>query len=305
MSGRLLARASAAVLAALNLAAMTSCGSKEKEAPANDPSHRTPPAADVAELEIRTSGVDRFSTCPPPGELGQHWIPAPFPWTAPPATDAGADNPLDEAFIARTKDRTLTEIAVEATHRDFRSCYRKGLVHHPTQDGRVAIVLRIGPTGRVLNVEEYGACEIDPEAIHCMKGVAARLRFPPPANGSETVTIPATFTSRDGVRRTVATTNDSYTAGAYITIEGGRPAFHACADDAKRQLKATQATGTFTMNIASDGRVLRAHVDPWSGEQSLLICAARALEGLRFAPPPSGTGTVIARLNFNPRQGSR
>jgi hypothetical protein len=305
MGGRPLARAWICTLVALGLVAMTSCGSKDKEIPPNDPSHRTPPAADVAELEIRTVGVDRFSTCPPPGDLGQHWIPQPFPWTPPANSDAGSEPMPDESFIARTKDRTLTEIAVEATHRDFRSCYRRGLVHHPTQDGRVAIVLRIGPSGRVLNVEEYAACELDPESIHCMKNIAARLRFPPPANGTETVTIPATFTSRDGVRRTTTTTNDSYTAAAYLTIEGGRPAFHACVDDAKRQLRPTQATGTFTMNIAPDGRVLRAHVDPWTGEQSLLLCAARALEGLRFAPPPSGTGTVIARLNFNPRQGSR
>ncbi len=306
MGGRSLTRAFVVASAASVAAAMTSCGSKDREPPANEPSQRTPPAADVAELEIRSEGVDRFSMCPPPGSLGQHWIPPPFPWTPPAsATDAGVEHPIDEALIARTKDRTLTEIAVEATHRDFRSCYRKALVRHPTQDGRVAIVLRLGPTGRVLNVEEYGACELDPEAIHCMKGVAARLRFPPPATGEETVTIPATFTSRDGVRRTVATTNDSYTAAAYITIEGARPALHACANEAKQQLKPTQATGTFTMSIATDGRVLRAHVDPWTGELSLLQCAARALEGLQFAPPPSGSGTVIARLNFNPRQGSR
>jgi hypothetical protein len=305
MGGRSLARAWVCTLVALGPVAMWSCASKEKEITPNDPSHRTPPAADVAELEIRSDGVDRFATCPPPGDLGQNWIPSPFPWTAPATVDAGVEPMLDESFLARTKDRTLTEIAVEATHREFRSCYRRGLVHHPTQDGRVAIVLRIGPNGRVLNVEEYGACELDPESVHCMKGIAARLRFPPPANGSETVTIPATFTSRDGVRRTMTTTNDAYTAAAYVTIEGGRPAFHACANDAKRQLRPTQATGTFTMNIAADGHVLRAHVDPWTGEQSLLMCAARALEGLRFAPPPSGTGTVIARLNFNPRQGSR
>ena len=56
-----------------------------------------------------------------------------------------------------------------------------------------------------------------------MKDVAARLRFPPPPSGSDTVVIPAVFTSRDGVRRATGTPNDSYTARAYVTLEAARP----------------------------------------------------------------------------------
>jgi|GEM_PF-1304803 len=285
--------------------AASSCGSKEA-LPTNDPSRIDPPAADVPELEIRSNGIDRFTVCPPPGDLGQHWIPPLPAWTAPPAAaDAGPALPMDEDFIARTADRTPTELAVAATHRDFRSCYRRGLVRHPTQDGRVAIVVRIGPHGRVARVESYGACELAPESISCMYGVAERLRFPPPPEGSDTVTIPATFTSRDGVRRTVPTANDSYTAAAYVTIEVARPALHACEEAARKEGRPVQSTGTFTLDIAADGRVTKAHVDPWAGDQTLLSCAARALEALRFASPVGGKGTVIARLNFNPRQGSR
>lgn len=297
----------------LGLTTLTSsCGNKEAEP--SDPSRlKSAPAADVPELEIRASGVDRFTTCPPPGDLGQHWIP-PIPSWSPPAGavaaargDAGVSVPgyIDSDFIARTKDRTLTEIAVDQTHRDFRSCYRQGLVHYPTQDGRVAIVLRIGPDGRVAKVESYAACELAPESISCMYGVAQRLRFPPPAEGSETVTIPAVFTSRDGVRRTVPTDNDSYTAGAYVTLETARPGLHACEDSARHEGRVVTATGTFTLDLAADGHVTKAHIDPWTGDQSLLTCAARALETLKFAAPDGGRGTVIARLNFNPRQGTR
>jgi hypothetical protein len=280
------------------------CGSSEPAVPTS-PIHLTPPAADVAELEIRALGVDRFTTCPPPGALGQHWIPQPFPWTPPPPSAGAAPLPMDEDFVARTRGRSLTELAVEATHREFRSCYMKSLLHDPTQDGRVAIVLRVGADGRVLRTEEYAACEILPDAIACMKSTAARLRFPPPASGTETITIPSMFTSRDGVRRSSATANDAYTAAAYVTIESGRPAYHACEEQARRELRSIEASGTFNMAIARDGRVIRAHIDPWKGDQDLLMCAARALEALKFAPPPGGAGTVIARLNFNPRQGSR
>ena len=285
--------------------AIASCGSNEG-LPANDPSRIDPPAADVPELEIRSNGIDRFTVCPPPGDLGQHWIPPLPAWSPPPAeADAGPALPIDQDFIARTTDRTPTELAVEATHRDFRSCYRRGLVRHPTQDGRVAIVVRIGSTGRVAKVESYGACELAAESIACMYGVAQRLRFPPPAEGSDTVTIPATFTSRDGVRRTVPTAIDAYTAGAYVTLEVARPALHACEEAARREGRQAHSTGTFTLDIGADGRVTKAHVDPWTGDQPLLLCAARAFEAFHFTPPAGGKGTVIARLNFNPRQGGR
>jgi hypothetical protein len=270
-----------------------------------DPSKLRTPVAEIAELEIRAVGVDRFKICPPPGELGQQWFPQPATWSPPASADAGAPAPIDEGYVTRTHDHTPTEQAVEATHRDFRSCYRRGLVHDPAQDGRVAIVLRVGPDGRVARVEEYAACEIAVESISCMKSAASRLRFPPPAAGSDTIIIPAVFTSRDGVRRSMGTINESYTARAYVMFEGARPGLHVCEQQARRDLRPVQATGTFTLSLDVNGKVTRAHVDPWTGEQSILACAARELEKLHFPPPPSGAGFVIARLNFNPRQGSR
>ena len=286
---------------------LSSCGGESGMVPI-DPSKGRTPVAEVAELEIRGGGVDRFRVCPPPGELGQPWFPQPPPWTPPPTVPGAPAQPaesIDQDFIARTKDRTPTELAVDATHREFRACYRRGLVHDPAQDGRVAVVLRIGPDGRVQRVDEYAACEISVESISCMKAAAARLRFPPPAAGSDTVLIPAVFTSRDGVRRSSGTANDTYAAAAYIVMESARPGFHACEAQARHDLRPVQATGTFTLTLGADGQVLRAHVDPWTGEQSILACAAHELEKLRFTAPPNGNGFVIARLNFNPRQGSR
>ena len=299
------ARAIVAVLGTAILASTSSCGGDQPGMVPIDPSKGRTPVADISELEIRAVGVDRFAICPPPGDLGQPWFPQPTTWTAPPVVDAGASEPIDESLVTRTQDRTPTEQAVEATHREFRACYRRGLVRDPAQEGRVAIVLRVGADGHVAKVEEYAACEIAVESIGCMKSAAARLRFPPPASGSDTILIPAAFTSRDGVRRSSGTLNDAYTARAYIVMEAARPGLHMCEQQARRDLRPVQATGTFTMTLGADGQVLRAHVDPWSGEQSILACAAHELEKLRFAAPPNGTGFVIARLNFNPRQGTR
>src|SRR6185436_174558 len=104
--------------------------------------------------------------------------------------------------------------------------------------------------------------------------------------------IPAVFTSRDGLPRTSATTNDAYTASAYLTIEAARPALHECDAQARREGRPLQATGTFTMNVAADGRVTKTHVDPYTGERTLLECAVRALDQLSFAPPSGGQGVV-------------
>lgn len=287
--------------------ASAACSNPQEGMVAFDPSKRQTPAADIAELEIRgmENGVDRYVSCPPPGELGQPWFPNAPAWKPPASADAGAPSTIDEDFISKTNGRSTTELAVEATHRDFRACYRKGLVHDPTTEGRVAIVIRIGPDGRVAKVEELAGCAISVEAIACMKSAAGRLRFPPPQGGSETVTIPSVFTAREGARHANTTPNDTYTAGAFIALESARPGLHACEQAARRDGRMIEATGTFTMTLGSDGKVTKAHVDPWTGEQSILVCAAQELERLKFSAPPSGTGTVIARLNFNPRQGTR
>jgi hypothetical protein len=284
--------------------AVGSCGGRGGSDP-NDPSHVEPRAADLSELEIRSSGLDRFTVCPPPGNLGQHWIPPLPPWKPPPMPADAAAIAVDQELLVRTADRTLTELAVEATHKDFRSCYRRGLVRHPTQDGRIAIVLRIGPDGRVAKVESYSACELAVESIACMYGVAQKLRFPPPEGGSETVTIPVAFTSRDGVRKTVPTANDSYTAAAYVTLEMARPALHKCEEQARRDGRPMESTGTYTLDVAADGHVAKVRLDPWSGDETLLTCAASALEQMRFTAPGDGKATVIARLHFNPRQAAR
>jgi hypothetical protein len=275
---------------------------------------RTGINVEVAEFDVSDNGIDRFLNCPPPGELGQDWIPPLPPWSAPASTPASpsaakettADLPLDEVSDeAMMHGATPTEKAITDTRDAFRACYNHGLVYDPTQDGHVAIVLRIGRDGRVASVESWGACEIASQSIECMRDAAKKLRFRPPAGGLDTVTIPAVFTSSSAVRRTSPRPNEIYAASAYIAVEGIRQEFHTCEKNARQSGARVSANATFQLDVDERGKVVHSNIDFWTGDKSLLACAGAAFGRLGFARPPGGHGSVLVRVAFNPRAGSK
>jgi hypothetical protein len=303
-SRALLAIAAIASLAALAL--LPGCGGEDVHpvTPESQSSSANGTNVEVAELEVSGTGVDRFAACPPPGELGQDWIPPIPPWTpsstAPPA-DAPGPPPPDDATM---HGQTPTERAIADTREYFRACWHHSLIYDPTQNGHVAIVLRVGPDGRVAQVESYGACDLSSEAVQCMKDTAKKLRFRPPAGGSDTVTIPAVFTS-DTIQSATPMQSAVYATPAYIAVEGLRPALHACESSARQSGHGVVASGTFTLDVGSQGKVDHVNIDPWSGDKGLLACAASAFGAAQFPPPPGGRATVLARVAFNPRAGTK
>jgi len=280
-----------------SLGATSACSGKPPEVP--DP-ELAGTSVEVAELEIDASGIDRFTNCPPPGELGQGWIPTIPPWTPHGIAHADDSAPETTGPAPSATDEPSADRAFELTHEAFRSCYARGLTLDPTQDGHVAMVLRVGGDGRVAQVESYGACEIARATIGCMQDAAKKIRLRPPTAGSDTVVVPAVFAQSIGLRRTDPRTGDAYATLAYVSVESLRPAFHACEERLRAAGKSPQASATFALDVDAKGRVLRSHVDPWSGNQQLLACAAGAFERLVFAPPPRGHGSVLARVAFNP-----
>jgi hypothetical protein len=260
---------------------------------------------EIAELEITSNGVDRYASCPPAGELGQDWIPKLPAWTPPPKSAAKEPDPGPSKDAPPADSRTATEKAIFDTYPDFRRCYQRGLLHDPTQDGHAAIVLRVGSDGRVAAVESYGVCELSSEVVGCMKATAGRLRFEAPKEGSATITIPVVFTTRGGRHHEHPTSNDAYTASAYVALEDARPDLHNCEANARRAGQDPQASANFHIDLDESGRVFHTHLDPWLGNQDLLACAAQSIEKLTFEKPPGGRGTILARISFNPRAGSR
>ncbi len=270
-------------------------------------SHPTTPervhtsSIEVADYEVNGDWVDRFSACPPPGDLGQEWYP-PVPEWSPtaPADDAGAPP------VASTEQlgRTPTERAIEDTRSAFRSCYHRGLVHDPTQFGHVAIVLRVGPNGRVQKTESYGACELQHDVVACMRDVGKALRFDPPALGKDTIIIPVVFQPRGG-SDSLSSHNDAYTAAAYVALEGMKAELHECETRARHEGKDVEAWGVFDMKIDAHGSVTSANVDPYHGDQELLGCAAEVMQRMKLLPPEGGKGKLQARITFNARAGTR
>jgi hypothetical protein len=258
---------------------------------------------EISDFEVNHDGVDRFSACPPPGELGQEWYPEIPDWT-PPASASEDDGGAPLAGSTEHLGRTPTERAVEDTRNAFRSCYHRGLVRDPTQYGHVAIVLRVGPNGRVLKTESYGACELQHDVIACMRDVGKALRFDPPAGGKDTIVIPVVFEPRGG-EDSMSTRNDSYTAQAYVALEGMKGDLHACEARARQEGKDVEAWGVFDMALDKTGAVTSANIDPFHGDQDLLACAAEVMQRMKLAPPDGGKGKLLARITFNPRAGTR
>jgi hypothetical protein len=260
----------------------TQCGGSSP--PPTDPSVRGP-SVEVAEYEVHASGNDRFSECPPQGDLGQGWIP--------------------ESATEGSHDPSVTERVITDTLRPFRSCYRRGLLRDPSQDGHVAVVIHVGPDGKVVDVGTFGACRLSSEVLDCMTDVAAKLHFDPPPGGQNTVVVPATFAPRGGYASIPPTENASYTAAAYLAIESARSGLHDCERKARREVASLSAEGTFRIDIDERGRVVSQHVGPWSGNKDLLGCAGAALERVAFPRRDGRRASVMLRIAFNPRSGGR
>ena len=210
----------------------------------------------------------------------------------------------DTAQAGAVGSAARVEQVIQRSRQAFRHCYNRGLLYDPTQDGHVAIVLRLAKDGRVAKTEAYGACDLSAQVLRCMMDSVSDLRFDPPAPGAESVTVPLVF--RQGPERTrEPKPNDVYTAEAFLALEAARPALHACESAARKANKVPVASATFNMDIDAQGKVAHAHIDPWSGDQDLLACAAEAMDKVGFPPPPGGAGHAIVRIAFNPRTGTK
>jgi hypothetical protein len=292
------------------------CGSAPPKAPLDKRGKVT--TVHLAAFEVRDDQIDRFEHCPPAGEIGQDWLP-PLPEWHPPAASASAAVPEDAVVVsdpnavaqssddavaapAPANQAQLTEQAGTQSRTALRHCYNRGLIIDPTQDGHVGLVLHVDRVGHVVSVETWGACDLAPDALVCMRDVAMHVRLPPPVAGFATVTVPAVFT-QDRPRERAQ--NDAYAAAAYVAVETVRPRLHACEEAAKRAGENVFASAVLTTDVDAKGHGVHIAVDQWKGGHELLACSAEVIRDAPFPPPPAGTGKIVVPIVFNPRPGTR
>jgi hypothetical protein len=299
MRRAILAAAQVALLVAA--APCVSCGGAET-VPLTEDARPRVDSAELTRFEIRDDDVDRFEHCPPPGDIGQEWLP-PIPEWRPASASAQAEAgtgssqaPRDSTLPASLRE--LVDEAERATHASFRRCYLRGLRFDPTQDGHVAIVLRVGTSGKVEAVESWGGCDLAPESIACMRSEVRDLVLRPPEAGYATVIVPGVFT--EGKPRYRAST-DAYTAAAYVAVEAERPRLHGCLKAASRDRASMYAYAQMTIDVDAEGRALHVSVDSWKGSQPLLACAAEALNEARYPPARTGHGRIVVPIVYNLR----
>jgi len=307
--------AGAACLAGIGLAAVA-CESGPPKAPIDKRGKVT--TVELAAFEVRDDLIDRFEHCPPAGEIGQDWLPPVPDWhppaastsaavpesaveaSDPNATPQGSDDVI--APLAPASQAQLAETAGTQSRTALRHCYNRGLIIDPTQDGHVGLVLHVDRVGHVVSVETWGACDLAPDALVCMRDVAMHVRLPPPAAGYATVTVPAVFT-QDRPRERES--NDGYAAAAYVAVETMRPRLHACEEAAKRAGESVFASAVMTADVDAKGHGVHIAVDQWKGGHELLACSAEVIRDAPFPPPPAGSGKIVVPIVFNPRPGTR
>ena len=198
-------------------------------------------SVELGELEINADKIDRFMTCPPVGVLGEPWIPS--------------IREDDGSNAVAWREPGVTDRAIQDTLVPFRSCYRRGLIHDPTQAGHVAIVVRVKADGKVADVDTYAACELSREVLSCMEDAARDLHFDPPRGGHDSVVIPASYEPRGGRTVGAPTDRSSYAARAYVFLENARPALHTCEQLEQQAGRPLDAAGTYRLEIDGRGHV--------------------------------------------------
>jgi predicted flap endonuclease-1-like 5' DNA nuclease len=75
----------------------------------------------------------------------------------------------------------------------FRACYNRGLAENPDIEGKIALSIRVGPTGQVVGVTATKTGNIPDSVIECVKSRATSASFAAPQGGAAVVQVPVSF----------------------------------------------------------------------------------------------------------------
>ena len=145
-----------------------------------------PPANQVVVVTRDAGSVE-----PPPAENLDIEIPDPEPDMGPPADASPAKTKIVYRYVREGASWDCSgNIPAEPAARVFaeartqmRSCYERRLRANNTLQGNAVVRVRVGRSGEVDAVNVGGSLR-DSETFSCMRAIAERLRFQPPAEGS-------------------------------------------------------------------------------------------------------------------------
>jgi outer membrane biosynthesis protein TonB len=76
----------------------------------------------------------------------------------------------------------------------FRACYRRGQDENPDIEGKIALSIKVGPTGQVTSVTATKTGNLPESVVDCVKARASSANFAPPQGGGVAVVqVPVTF----------------------------------------------------------------------------------------------------------------
>lgn len=75
----------------------------------------------------------------------------------------------------------------------FRACYNRGLADNPDIEGKIALNIKVGPTGQVLNVSASKTGNLPPGVVECVKSRAKSANFSAPQGGVAVIQVPVSF----------------------------------------------------------------------------------------------------------------
>jgi outer membrane biosynthesis protein TonB len=76
----------------------------------------------------------------------------------------------------------------------FRACYRRGQDENPDIEGKIALSIKVGPTGQVSSVAATKTGNLPASVVDCVKARATSATFAPPqGGGAAVIQVPVTF----------------------------------------------------------------------------------------------------------------
>lgn len=181
---------------------------------------------------------------------------------------------------ATAGDESLNK-ALSDLEPDLRSC-----LPAEVPPGKLVATVEIGKDGVASSVGPLRICGVPWDVATCIQTKLTGASFG--GTVARRVQIPMTFApSAPGEP-------PRFVAAAMIALQGSLRDLHACLSTVQAKSPRASFNATFHVDVDLTGKIIGTNLDPWAGNEELLVCAATAVGKLNFAT--QGTAVVKVEL---------